>query len=324
MVVGQRVHNRHNLLARHGLSALDLERHFDQADLRVLQRLRDHGQSLLEVLDEDRARQLGVGTAPGLTEPVLLGLNIGVIPPTAPAHRVPDGEPAIQLVLVTRPARHLDVVGTSGHVRPPVFLALSLNPLVNQGVSIPPFVDKVGQPDVVIEAGGLPGDLFWLLQADGPRDVIHMTVAMAQATHPDGCLARHERATGKDRVTGLNEPGIRADFLHVPRHVQHQVQLLEAAQVHAAVVVAVFGSQFAYAPRVVMSADIGCVDDKVGVLQGRPAVGSRLEAEISSQFTSKALRKLHDNLHGLGPDVHKGHVAAGQALGSAQVIDQPG
>ena len=236
VVVDQPVDDWHLLLA--GLFAA---KRLDQAGLGIVCQPRHLGDALFEIFDEVRPRQLGVRAAPRLAKPMLFGGQIGVVPPVAAlARRVADRHQAEHAVHVDRPARHLDVVRALGDVRAPVFLAIGRDPRFQQRIGVFAFVQKVREPDVVVQAGRLPVDLG-RVEPQHARDLIHAVVAVAQAADLDARLAGHQRAAFVDRVARLDQPGVGADALDVLRHAEHKRKLPAPVDVDAAVVVAVFG-----------------------------------------------------------------------------------
>ena len=66
--------------------------------------------------------------------------------------------------------------------------------------------------------------------------------------------------------------------LHIARHVEHQLQLVETAQAQPAVVVAMPGGQLTDGPLMVVALDGGGVDHEIGIPQRGRAVGGVLEA----------------------------------------------
>ena len=65
----------------------------------------------VEALDEHRPRDVRVRSSERLAVPVLLGVDVGVIPPAAGPRRVADRHQPVHAVLVDGAARQLDVVG---------------------------------------------------------------------------------------------------------------------------------------------------------------------------------------------------------------------
>ena len=263
-----------------------------------------------------------VRPAPRLAEPTLLLLDVGVIPPAAAAHGVADGHQAVQVILMDRAARHLRVVRLLGDVRPPVFLALGRHPLVDQRIRVLALVDEMGHPDVVVEARRLPGH-FGGVKADGLRDLHVVIVAVAQAARLDARLARDQRAAVEDRVADLDQPGVRADALHVLRHVEHQPELVVRAEEAAGVVVAVLvGRQLAHLRLDDVAEDVGGVDDEVGAVQRGGPVGRLVEGQLRADLPAVARAKLVDHVQTFLVNVHVRDMAAGKALGQAQIFDE--
>src|SRR3712207_2674775 len=146
---------------------------------------------------------------------------------------------------------------------------------------------------------------------------------VAEADHLDARLARHQRAALEDRVARLDQPGVGADSLDVTRHVEHQVEVVERAEVDPAVVVAVPRGCLAHAPGVVVPLGIGRVDHEVGVAERGLAVGRLLEAQVAPDLAHVAPRQRGDRVEALLVDVHEDDLAARQALPQAEVLHQP-
>ena len=208
-----------------------------------------------------------VGSAPGFAVPTLLRVDVGVVPPTTAPHRVANRKPTVEVILMHRAARHLRVVRRLGNVRSPIFFALGRDPFVDQGVRVLAFVDKMREPDVVIETGRLPGHAL-RIDADGLGDLAIVIMPVTQTAHLDAGLARHERATIKHRVARLNEPGIGTNLFHVLHHIEHELQLMVRAKLSAGVIVPVFVCRaLTHICFDDVTQDIGGVEDKISALQ---------------------------------------------------------
>ncbi len=159
VIVDQAVNDRHLLFA-----CLLGAKRFDQAGFGVIGNACHLGDAFFQVFDKIGARQLRVRSTPRLAKPIFLGRQVGMIPPTPAPWCVTNRHAAVHLVLMNRAACHLDIMRARGDVRIPELFTLGRNPLVEQRIGILPLVDKVRQPDVMVQTGRLPGQIFFVLQ----------------------------------------------------------------------------------------------------------------------------------------------------------------
>jgi len=281
------------------------------------------GDAFFQIFDEVGSGEVCVGSAPGLGEPPHFGIDIGMVPPGAAAGCVTDGHQAVHTVHMDGAAAHLNVVGTFGDVGFPVIFAFFCDPFFENRIGVFAFVVEVGEPDVVIEAGRLPGDISHVGQSEGSGDLIDAVVAMAEAADLDAGGAGHECAALVDGIAGLDEPGIGADVLHIAGHAEHEVEVDEVALPHtAAVIVAVPVHQLAPVALFLVAAGGGGVYDEIGVLEGIAAVGGAFEAEVGAKFTGVAYAELMDHIEPVGVDIHEGDEAAAERICKADVFNK--
>ena len=138
---------------------------------------------------QDAIATLRCVTAATSTIPTRARIQIGVIPPATAAGRVADRKQTVHLVLVNRRRRPLRR-NTRLFVIGPVLLDVLVDPPVQNGIDILPFVIEMGQPDVVVEAGRLPRHLFGI-ETNRARDAVNAVVPVAQTTHLDVGLTAH-------------------------------------------------------------------------------------------------------------------------------------
>jgi hypothetical protein len=95
-------------------------------------------------------------------------------------------------------------------------------------------------------------------------------MAMTQPADLDAGLARHQRTAIKDRVAGLNQPRVGADFFHALRHIQHQAELVISPKMIGDMVVAVlFRGAIAHLGFDDVTQNVRGVDDEINALQRR-------------------------------------------------------
>ncbi len=193
---------------------------------------------------------------------------------------------------------------------------------IEQGIGVLPVIVKVRQPDVVVKAGGLPRHAMGV-KADESRHLLDAIMSVAQAADLDTRLTPHKRRPFKDRVAGLKDPRTRANPLHIPRHIQHQLKIVVFREAGARIEIAVLCRQFtATLHKVLVVRDGGRVDDEIGVLQRLRAVQRALEPQTRPQILNVALSKAVDHVEPFLVDVHQRDRAVPEALCQAQVLDQ--
>ena len=75
--------------------------------------------------------------------------------------------------------------------------------------------------------GGLPGDAG-RVEAQGAGHGLVPVVAVAEPDHLGAGEAGHQGGAVEDGVPALDQPGLGADGLHVPGHLQHEAEVVEA------------------------------------------------------------------------------------------------
>ena len=181
---------------------------------------------------------------------------------------------------------------------------------------------EVGEPDVVVEPRRLPGDLV-RIQPDGPSDVLVAVVAVTKPADLDAGLARHQRGAFEHRVPRQQHQSVWTDRLHVPGHIEHQLQVVIFGHARAPVEIPVLGGERAPALLgILVVADRGGIDHEIGILQTRLSVQRLLELEVRPQVLGVPEGQLMDHVEALFVDVHEAHLAAVQALGQTHVLDQ--
>jgi hypothetical protein len=177
----------------------------------------------------------------------------------------------------------------------------------------------------MIDPRGLPHHLLDLLlrHPDGLGQAAVAVEAVAQPDHLDARLAGHRGATLEHRVTGLDQPRPGADALHVPRHGEHHLVLLEVGlQAHPAVVAVRLRQAPSRLLRLV-TAHQGGVEHEVGVPERPLALQGGLEAQVDAQLLDVAHRQAVDQLQTPLVHVHERDGAPVEGLGQAQVAHQP-
>jgi hypothetical protein len=147
-------------------------------------------------------------------------------------------------------------------------------------------------------------------------------VPVAKAADLDACLPGHQRTAVKHGVGRLDQIGVGTDLFHIAGHVEHQPELVETAEAHAAVVVPVPGREFPHGTVMVVTLDHGGVDHKISALEGVLPVRGLLKPERGAEFVGVADGHGRDRVEAFLIDVHERDLAAFQILRQAEVFDQ--
>ena len=83
-------------------------------------------------------------------------------------------------------------------------------------------------PDAVVDSGRFEVDPVEV-EAELVDDVQVSVMPVAEAADPDRHLPRHQGAAVEHRVARLDQPGLRAQPLHVPAQLHHDAELVEGA-----------------------------------------------------------------------------------------------
>ena len=143
---------------------------------------------------------------------------------------------------------------------------------------------------------------------------------MAEPDHLGARLPRHQGATLKDWIADLEQPGVRADPLHVPGDAQHQFQI-EVGHPHAPVVALLLPGR---PLRLLLPVRLrGGVEHEIGIAQGSFALQRRLDLEIDPEFGRVPPRQPRHRLQPPRIDVHERDEAARQRRRQTQIPHDP-
>jgi len=139
---------------------------------------------------------------------------------------------------------------------------------------------------------------------------------------PASLLARHQRRAVEHGVARLDQPRVGADALHRTSNVEHQIELVVAADAGAAVVVTVLLQHFPDGSLMVVALNHRRVDDEVRVGEAGLTIGRGFERQIRAKISRILHGQSMDDVKPLCIDVHEADERALQALGETQIFDQ--